>query len=222
MIHEDKSHVLARSRLADGAALTASTLFLCISIAAATSCFSLCTSKRRIWNHLNQKQSQFPQCIIGIPAWPFTPCCVASLGGGAWYKVGTQQHKYAAHCAFPSGTLKEGEREGNSKTKKKKKREREKAEQPLSFFALASRVKTFSPPQIRTFLLLWTLCLPARSGGKGRRKRRAVLLAHPCGGCSYKKRQRAVTMADASLWGKLYLPHYQAFKHMCKEILKLC
>lgn len=185
MLHKDKSHVLARSCLnpASGAALTASTLFLCISIATATSCFSLCTSKRRIWNHLNQKQSQFPQCIIGIPAWPFTPCCVASLGRGARYKVGTQQHKYAAHCALPSGILKEGETE----------RERE------SFFAPASRVKTFSPPQIRTFLLLWMLCLLTRSGGRGRRKRSAVLLAHPCGGCSYKRRRRQRTMADASL-----------------------
>lgn len=218
MIHKDKSHVLARSCLnpAYGAALTASTPFLCISIATATSCFSLCTSKRRIWNHLNQKQSQFPQCIIGIPAWPFTPCCVASLGRGAQYKVGTQQHKYVAHCAFPSGTLKEGETEGN------REREREEAEQPLSFFAPASRVKTFPPPQIRTFLLLWMLCLLARSGGKGRRKRRAVLPAHPRGGCSHKRDRRGWQWLTLAHGGELHLQHYEAFKHMCKEILKLC
>lgn len=154
MIHKDKSHVLARSCLnpAYGATLTASTLFLCISMAAATSCFSLCTSKRRIWNHLNQKQSQFPQCIIGIPAWPFTPCCVASLGRGARYKVGTQQHKYVAHCAFPSGTLKEGETERN------RKRERERGKRlnnlwvsllPASDKNLSSSLNALSSDQIR-------------------------------------------------------------------------
>lgn len=214
MIHKDKNHVFARS-CPNPAYSAASTLFLCISITTATSCFSLCTSKRRIWNHLNQKQSQFPQCIIGIPAWPFAPCCVASLSGGAQHKVGTQQHKYAAHCAFPPGTLKKGETEWEEGGKE--------AEQALSFFALASRIKTFSPPQIRTFLLLWMLCLLAESGGKEIRERRAVLLAHPCGGCSYKRGQREMTMAGAiASGGKLHLQHYKAFKHRFKEILKLC
>lgn len=195
MIHEDKSYVLARSCLnpAYRATLTASALFLCISITTATSCFSLCTSKMRIWNHLNQKLSQFPQCIIGIPAWPFTPRCVASLGRGARYKVGTQQHKYAAHCAFPSGTLKEGA------TEKQKERGKKLNNLCVSLLWLLG-LKTLSPLQIRTFLLLWMLCLPGRIRGKDRRKGRAVLLAHPCGGCSYKRRQKEMTMADASLW----------------------
>lgn len=202
------------------ATLTASTLFLCISIATATSCFSLHTYKRRIWNHLNQKQSQFPQCIIGIPAWPFTPCCAALLGGGARYKVGTQQHKYAALCVFPSGALKEGEIERDRKRwwgERKKK-----AEQPLSFFALASRVKTFSLPQIRTFLRLWMLCLLDRSGGNERRKRRAVLLAHPCGGCSYKSRWNRRTMGDARLWRQAsFTTPCTWLLNACKESLKI-
>lgn len=169
ILHKDKSDVLANP--AYGATLTASTLFLCISIATATSCFLLRTSKRRIWNHLNQKQSQFPHCIIGIPAWPFTPCCVASLGGGARHKVGTQQHKYAVHCVIPSGTLKEGETHIDRQRARERERHKgEKAEQPLSFFAPASQVKTFSLPQIRTFLFLSTLCLLARSRRKKEKK----------------------------------------------------
>ena len=50
----------------------------------------------------------------------FHSCCVASLGRGARYKVGTQQHKYAAHCAFPSGTLKEEETERNRKRERER------------------------------------------------------------------------------------------------------
>lgn len=92
---------------------------------------------------------------MGIPAWPFTPCCVASLGGGARHKVGTQQHKYAAHCVIPSGTLKEGETHIDRQRARERERHKgEKAEQPPSFFAPASQVKTFSLPQIRTSLFL--------------------------------------------------------------------
>lgn len=210
MIHKDKNHVFARS-CPNPAYSAASTLFLCISITTATSCFSLCTSKRRIWNHLNQKQSQFPQCIIGIPAWPFAPCCVASLSGGAQHKVGTQQHKYAAHCAFPPGTLKKGETEWEGGGKE--------AEQALSFFALASRIKTFSPPQIRTFLLLWMLCLLAESGGKRNMRKESTPL--------WWVLVQKGTEGDDNGWcyslgGKLHLQHYKAFKHIFKEILKLC
>lgn len=73
------------------------------------------------------------------------------------------------------------------------------AEQSLSFLALASQVKTFSLSEIRTFLLLRTLCLQAKSVGKGIKKRRVFLLAHPCGGCLHKRRQREMTVADVSL-----------------------
>lgn len=60
--------------------------------------FSSCTPpERSSWNHLNQKQSQFPLCIIGIPTLRLSAC-----PRSAWIDLwsGTQQHKYAAHRLF--------------------------------------------------------------------------------------------------------------------------
>lgn len=53
------------------------------------------------------------------------------------------------------------------------------AEQSLSFLALASQVKTFSLSEIRTFLLLRTLCLQAKSVGKGIKKEESFLTGTP-------------------------------------------
>lgn len=180
---------------------------------------SYCTPpKMHIWNHLNQKQSQFPQCIIGILTWPFTPRCTASLGRGAWYKVGSLQHKYAAHCVFPSGTLKEGgtERERQSERGKK-------SWTTSEILCSGFWVKTFSLPQIRTFLLLWILCLLARSGEEGEERGELSYWHTPVVGAHTKgdRRQRGRTMDNASLRRRASLTTLRrALKHMCKEILK--
>lgn len=110
--------------------------------------------QRRIWNHLNQKQSQFPQCVIGIPAGPFALCCVVALSRGhniKWAHSNTNMQPSVRSLQDPSI-----------------KKERKRQNSPPSFPCPAPGLKPFHRHQIRPHL--WMVCVPPRRGGRRRRR----------------------------------------------------